>query len=63
MTSKTVHLDEDVHTAARVLAALEDASIKDIVNGAVREQYDTEELNRMAQTLLEESEQEQTAES
>jgi uncharacterized protein YqeY len=38
-----------------VLAAIHETSIQDIINDAMREQYDIEELNEMAESLLEES--------
>jgi len=55
MTQKTAHIDDDVHAAAKVLAAIHETSIQDIINDAMREQYDIEELNEMAESLLEES--------
>lgn len=55
MTQKTAHIDDDVHTAAKVLATIHETSIQDIINDAMREQYDIEELNEMAESLVEES--------
>lgn len=51
-TTKTVIVEPDVHAAVRVLSALHDESIQDIINDAVRAQYDVERLANLSEEVL-----------
>lgn len=53
-TTKTVIVEPDVHAAVKVLSALYDKPMQEIVNEAVRAQYDVETLANIDEAVLSE---------
>lgn len=50
---KPVFLEAEVHEAVKLVAAIHGETIQDIVNGAIRDQYDVEALSNLDEESLE----------
>lgn len=52
--TKTVIVEPDVHAAVKVLSALYDKPMQEIINEAVRAQYDVDKLANIDEAVLSE---------